>query len=144
MGLYYIPRDDYLMHHGIKGQKWGIRRYQNPDGSLTPEGIRKYENKGIKKGYLRKREDGKYELTEKGARKLPQQGAWISGKATKKAGDEITLEEYRNSQKTRDLVKGAVIGGAAVLTTAAAVSLGTSYVAGKKLAKSIDQKKNDQ
>ena len=25
MGLYYIPRDDYLMHHGVKGQKWGVR-----------------------------------------------------------------------------------------------------------------------
>lgn len=27
-----------LKHHGIKGQKWGIRRYQNEDGSLTEEG----------------------------------------------------------------------------------------------------------
>lgn len=27
---------------GIKGQKWGIRRYQNKDGSLTPEGIERY------------------------------------------------------------------------------------------------------
>jgi len=30
--------DSYVYHHGIKGQKWGIRRYQNKDGSLTPEG----------------------------------------------------------------------------------------------------------
>lgn len=28
----------YLAHHGIKGQKWGIRRFQNEDGSLTPAG----------------------------------------------------------------------------------------------------------
>lgn len=33
---------DYLAHHGILGQKWGIRRYQNPDGSLTPEGRERY------------------------------------------------------------------------------------------------------
>ena len=30
----------YLQHHGIKGQKWGIRKYQNEDGSLTDAGKR--------------------------------------------------------------------------------------------------------
>ena len=29
---------DELYHHGIKGQRWGIRRYQNKDGTLTPAG----------------------------------------------------------------------------------------------------------
>lgn len=32
-----------LYHFGIKGQKWGIRRYQNPDGSLTPAGKEHYK-----------------------------------------------------------------------------------------------------
>lgn len=34
-----------LCHFGIKGQKWGVRRYQNPDGTLTPAGKRRYSNK---------------------------------------------------------------------------------------------------
>lgn len=31
-----------LVHHGIKGQKWGVRRYQNEDGTLTAEGRKRY------------------------------------------------------------------------------------------------------
>ena len=41
--------DDILCHHGIKGQKWGIRRYQNPDGSLTEAGKAK-KRKLIERG----------------------------------------------------------------------------------------------
>ena len=33
---------DYLMHYGIFGQKWGVRRYQNVDGTLTEEGKQHY------------------------------------------------------------------------------------------------------
>ena len=33
---------DYISHFGTKGMKWGIRRYQNRDGSLTPEGRKRY------------------------------------------------------------------------------------------------------
>lgn len=33
---------DFLVHHGILGQKWGVRRFQNEDGSLTPEGKVRY------------------------------------------------------------------------------------------------------
>lgn len=38
----YIP-ERALAHHGIKGQKWGVRRYQNPDGTLTEAGKRHYQ-----------------------------------------------------------------------------------------------------
>lgn len=34
-----------LYHHGIKGQRWGIRRFQNPDGSLTTSGKERYSKK---------------------------------------------------------------------------------------------------
>ena len=34
-----------IQHYGVKGMKWGIRKYQNADGTLTAEGRRKYQNK---------------------------------------------------------------------------------------------------
>lgn len=37
---------DELQHWGIKGMKWGVRRYQNKDGSLTPEGERRRQTLG--------------------------------------------------------------------------------------------------
>lgn len=38
---------NYLEHHGIKGQKWGVRRYQNKDGSLTKEGYARFAKKRL-------------------------------------------------------------------------------------------------
>ena len=40
--------DEELYHYGIKGMRWGIRRYQNPDGSLTTAGRKRLEKADIK------------------------------------------------------------------------------------------------
>ena len=43
--MYYWTDGTELYHHGIKGQKWGIRQYQYEDGSLTPLGRERYGKK---------------------------------------------------------------------------------------------------
>lgn len=35
--------DDIIEHHGVKGMKWGVRRYQNYDGSYTRKGLERYK-----------------------------------------------------------------------------------------------------
>ena len=35
---------NYLIHHGIKGQRWGVRRFQNEDGTYTAAGKRRYSS----------------------------------------------------------------------------------------------------
>lgn len=60
---FMIPRDDELYHHGVKGQKWGIRRYQNKDSSLLKSGkkhstkisnfLSKYKEKTVAKKALK-------------------------------------------------------------------------------------------
>ena len=38
---YFTDNENELQHHGIRGQKWGVRRFQNKDGTLTPAGRRR-------------------------------------------------------------------------------------------------------
>ena len=79
--MYSKPiRSNELYHHGILGQRWGVRRYQNEDGSLTSAGRRRFnkvtksekESEKVKKDALRtlnkdlKKSEKKYvKVTEK-------------------------------------------------------------------------------
>lgn len=40
--------EEELKHYGIKGMKWGVRRFQNSDGSLTSEGRKRYNGNDLK------------------------------------------------------------------------------------------------
>jgi hypothetical protein len=46
-----VTQPNELYHYGKKGQKWGVRRYQNADGTLTEAGKKRYARDAREKGY---------------------------------------------------------------------------------------------
>lgn len=85
-----------LYHHGVKGQKWGIRRYQNTDGSLTAAGRKQY-----RVGESAKKKTAFMSISKNGVRK----GKTKSVPDAKKADEKKTKEQYE-SEKVKALKTG--------------------------------------
>ena len=63
MGRYNLVRRNEVYHAGIKGMKWGVRRYQNSDGTLTDAGKRRYARDARERGYDKQDDSGTYYKT---------------------------------------------------------------------------------
>lgn len=114
--IIYMAPNDYLAHHGIKGQKWGIRRYQNPDGTLTPAGRERYYRdrvKQLKKEYNEK--TPKEKRTENGLNKYIKQNYGDNFKEDSKIANE------REEKRTKTIVSTAAITLAGLYLTTAAL-----------------------
>lgn len=88
--------NDTLQHHGVPGMKWGVRRYQNKDGSLTPAGKKRADK--IKSKYSKLRDEytgltGK-RLMKKPSPKTPEQNK-------PKSVEEMSIDEL--TKKTNRL-----------------------------------------
>lgn len=92
---------NYLTHYGIKGQKWGIRRYQNPDGSLTSAGRKRYSDSGGIRGAVSK---VKNVVTRRGS---SSKAAAKKKQAEKEEKEKETLEQKKETleQKKERVLK---------------------------------------
>ena len=97
---YKITFNGSLYHHGIKGQKWGIRHYRNEDGSLTAAGKKRYGKMSGKKIYkiLKK------QVREERAKQNGSSNRWMSRQAIGKNSKKL-IEENEKKWKEYDSSK---------------------------------------
>lgn len=107
----------YLAHHGIIGQKWGVRRYQNADGSYTEAGKKKRAKNAS--SYSQEQADRDTQVYSKGASKRIEKrvssGGSLQGARSKEA-DRIA--SFRRASK----ISGGIAPVAAGLATGFAVT----------------------
>lgn len=70
MNLVTIDSGAYISHHGIRGQKWGVRRFRNEDGSLTDAGKKRYASDSSRLEKAQNRADKKGSILAKREQKL--------------------------------------------------------------------------
>ena len=123
MSDYYIaiPHDDYVVHHGILGQKWGVRRYQNADGSYTAAGRARYLSDVRSRGGNVKKAAAKWDAEvakqqkpkKKSDHRLKLEAKYKASGMTKKQAEEAADKRI---QKEKKIAIGAGIAAAAAGT----------------------------
>lgn len=105
---------DYLVHYGIAGQRWGIRRYQNEDGTLTEEGKLRY-NEGQPESETWNKGEAKY-LTD---RELQRRNNRLNQE--RQYREALTTENERNAKQIKSDIVKKVIAGTAISLAAVAM-----------------------
>lgn len=114
----------YLAHYGVRGMKWGRRRYQNKDGSLTPAGRARYSDDS----------NEAYNLKKKGVNKL-------TNAELRKLNERTRLEnEYKrlnpNAVKKGLAIAGTLAGAIGTMNAIYGAKNSAWFKAGKALVKS--------
>lgn len=106
----YYEGNSELYHHGIKGMKWGVRRYQNFDGSYTQAGVKRYQKSMDE--YDRK--EATYKMAKASGDKVKTTNARIEMNKAKRQvkKDYNHLKEDKKADKGKELYsKGYRISG---------------------------------
>lgn len=123
-----------LMHYGVKGMKWGVRkRYRNADGSLNDRGIKKYAKKGYAQDSFRSNNTvaGKVWDAYTGAHKTMASAKYeTSSKKQNQARAEKYLADKKQDKKSPTKKKMAKVAAKGATAVAGGLAkLGTAYVA---------------
>ena len=103
---------DYLVHHGIAGQKWGVRRFQNEDGTLTEEGKARYNDRPESETW--KKSDAEHLSDEELRRRNNRL------QAERQYKDLTTSQvEKERIQRRKDIINKVIIGTAVSLAAVA-------------------------
>ena len=86
-----IPKDE-LMHYGVPGMKWGVRRYQNKDGSLTKIGSQRYYATSVREDTAARSKHGRKVLAKYEKLKTVEQ----------KQADKQVVETHRKLKQSRE------------------------------------------